>query len=201
MRTHRPVLVFRGGGYEGCFYEWNAILFKPGAPHRPEETQPCVSGRAGKRVLSAAQSGLRSAVIAAKAEGDWHLCTTDRSWVKFDGDFNKGFVRAVCAAAQRECRCDRCKKWFDPDEIVHTGYRGNGGIGVQFDDNHCQECAEEEHEDYCAKFLWKYASMGTRIEAIHRHNEESVHPVSVFAARHDEAPVAYRFYAGEPELY
>ena len=72
---------------------------------------------------------------------------------------------------------------------------------MQFDDNHCLECADEEHDAYCAKSLWKYESMGTRVEAIQRHNEESVHQVSVFAARHEEAPIAYRFYAGEPEFY
>ena len=193
--------MFQGGGYEGCFYEWNAILFQSGVPYQPEEVQPCVSGRAGKRVLSAAQGGLRCALIAATAEGDWHLCTTDVSWTKFDDDFNKGFVRAVCKAAGRKCRCDRCKQWFNPDDIVHTGYRGNGGIGVQFDDNHCLECAEEEHDTYCAESLWEYESLDARVEAIHRHNEESAHQVSVFAARRNNAPVSYHFYAGEPDYY
>ena len=204
---HRPVLIFQGGGYDGCIFEWNALFFQPGTPHRLEAEQPAITGRAGARVLHAAQGGLRAAVRAAKAKGfgfredHWHLCTTDASWQKFNDDFNKGFVRSVCKLAGRECRCDRCQRWFDPDEIVHTGYRGNGGVGVQFDDNHCLECADEQHESYCARHLWHYESVADRVRAIQEHNEESACAVSVFAARRDTAPISYRFYAGEPEYY
>ena len=205
--AHRPVLIFQGGGYSGCFWEWNALFFEPGTHHLSEE-QPAVSGRAGDRVLQAAnERGLRAAVQAAKGEGwgrredNWHLCTTDASWEKFDAEFNKGFVRNVCKVAGLECRCDKCQRWFDPDEIVHTGYRGNGGVGVQFDDNHCTECADELHENYCAEHLWKYESVADRIRAIQQHNEESVCTVSVFAARRSTALVGYRFYAGEPDYY
>ena len=198
---HRPVLIFQGGSYDGCVWEWNALFFQPGAPHRLEDAQPGVSGRAGARVLRAARRGLRPAVLVATAEGDWHLCTTQASWETFDRTFNKGFVRRVCKVAGRECRCDGCQRWFDPEEIVHTGYRGNGGVGVQFDDNYCLECANEQYESYCAEQIWKCESIEDRVRAIQEHNEESTYAISVFAARRDTAPVGYRFYAGEPEYY
>ena len=204
---HRPVLIFKGGGYEGCLWEWNALFFEPGT-RQLSKRQPAVTGRAGDRVLRAAKNGgLRAAVQAAKGEGwgrredHWHLCTTGASWEEFDREFNKGFVRNVCKLAGRQVRCDRCQQWFDTDEIVHTGYRGDGGIGVQFDDNHCTGCADELHENYCAEHLWKYEAVADRVRAIQQHNEESVCTVSVFAARRSTAPVGYRFYAGEPDYY
>lgn len=205
---HRPVLIFQGGGYSGCFWEWNAIFFKPGSPYFPEEDQPAVSGTGGERVLEAAkEGGLQAAVQAAKgsewvrSDKSWHLCTTDKSWAEFDAEFNKGFVRSVCKAADRKCQCQKCKRWFYADEIVHTGYRGDGGIGIQFDDNHCLECADELHESYCAQSLWRYESMADRVRAIQQHNEENACAVSVFAARRAEAPISYYLYAEEPEYY
>lgn len=204
---HRPVLIFQGGGYDGCLWEWNALFFESGT-RTLSEKQPAVSGRAGERVRLAAQDGLRAAVRAARAEGwgrredHWMLCTTDASWEMFDREFNKGFVRNVSKLAGRQCQCDKCKCWYGAEEIHHTGYRGDGGIGVQFDDNHCYECAEELHEEYCAKHVWPYESLGTRVEAIQKRNEECYgDPVSIFAARDQEAPVSYDYYTSGPELY
>ena len=52
-----------------------------------------------------------------------------------------------------------------------------------------------------ARCLWKYEPLGSRVDAIERHNEERADQVSVFAARRSEAPVIYSFYSGEPEYY
>lgn len=60
---HRPVLIFQGGGYDGCLWEWNV---QPGSPYLPEGEQPAVSGTTGARVLQAAkEGGLQAAVAAA----------------------------------------------------------------------------------------------------------------------------------------
>lgn len=60
---------------------------------------------------------------------------------------------------------------------------------------------DDKHDAYCAKSLWKYEPLSTRVQAIQQRNRECVVRVSVFAARCEEDPVAYRHYAGEPEFY
>lgn len=195
---HEPIIVFKGGGYDGCIWEWNIIVFGPAKDGRREIAySKGVSGYAGKRVLEAAKTGgLRAAWAAAQEEDDCALVTHDASWQKFNDDFNKGFVRNAAKAAGRACQCDRCKKWFSPEEVYHTGYRGDGGVGVQYDDNYCLECAEE----ICGEHDWKCASVSERVEAIQRYRDEEGADVSIFAARRD-TPCIPNHYFSQPDLY
>ena len=266
-----PIIIFKGGGYDGCFWEWNAIFlsiekeqlrklgevnYRPGkysSPcnrtrkradklesklktqgyvirsfrytpyskekqnfelwglHRSEkqrprlvvdEKQPVISGRAGKAVLAAFRKSIHCGVVAAASEGEICIIKTEAQWKKFNDDFNKGFVRGIANHAQLDCFCDKCGRGCSADEIVHTGYRGDGGIGVQFDDNHCIECADELHEEWFAKEQWKHLPIKERVEAIQNHNRDCSYEVSIFAARNTKScPVSYRDANCEPEYY
>ena len=214
----KKILIFRGGGYDGCFWEWNALIFESDLKKSvkrflgPEEGNPLVKladlqlvtgykGRKVKALIEArgAFKGVRE--ILGENDGsqrDSFLIRTEAQWEFFSKEWNAGFVRTVAKAAERPCRCDNCGKFFDPEEIYHTGYRGDGGVGVQYDDNKCSDCAYAEHEDYIAR-EWKTLRLATRVEAIKKARRDGS-DVSIFAARRDELPVSAE-YVWENQLY
>lgn len=204
-KLDEPFIIFKGGGYSGCFWEWNVISLKLVEPYRFNKAIPRevnVSGRAGDRVFEAFKKSVSAGVRAAKDEGDFEIVHTLKDWVKVNDDFNKGFVRSIGRALDLECKCDRCGDWFGPDEIYHTGYRGDGGIGVQFDDNHCYECADALHEEWMAENEWKYLSTAEKRSAIKAYNEDHRH-MSLLAATCKKSPIPVYYWAPDsrPDLY
>jgi len=97
--------------------------------------------------------------------------------------------------------CEKCGGLFHPDEIFHTQYRGDGGIGVQYDNNLCEECAGEEHDEWCDKDYWPSCSIEERVELIQKHNIYNDDTISVFAARHDKSPCLDWSQLVENDLY
>lgn len=200
----RRILIFRGGGYDGCIWEWNALLFDQGKLAGKQ----LVSGRSGQHALATVQElGVYRGVLALirggynsrKEETTPFLIRTDAQWETFCKEWNSGFVRTVAKAAGRPCRCDRCGKFFDWEEIFHTGYRGDGGVGIQYEDNKCSDCAAVEHDEYIAE-EWRTLRLSTRVEAIQRARREG-YDVSVFAARRDEMPAIPADCVWENQLY
>lgn len=52
MSAKTKILIFQGGGYDGCFWEWNAIVFEAG-----NVIKSLVSGRTGKSVAESVAGG------------------------------------------------------------------------------------------------------------------------------------------------
>src|SRR5262245_27771928 len=93
------ILIFKGGGYDGCFWEWNAIFIDSSA----KQCDLQVSGRAGKRVgewfEKAAQHPdswrylIGKGLQAAKDEGEIYDIKSRKDWEYFCREWNAGFVR------------------------------------------------------------------------------------------------------------
>lgn len=168
-------LIFKGGGYDGCFWEWNAIIAMPDGTLYTE--QPLVTGRYGREVLQRAiEKGLPSAIADV---------TQDHLWLKTNGDMDTFeqqwscvFVRGVASQMRQTLpshdrgkitlKCQSCNGRFSPSEIFHTKYSGAGGIAIQFHDNVCLECAERQHDEWIAKDVWPTLRKKDRAEAIAR---------------------------------
>ena len=206
-KTKLPVsiVIFKGGGYDGCFWEWNAlILDKEGIS--PDSV---LSGYKGKEFKSQVEKeGLYYTIRDYNREqyrdtSKAFIIKTGKQWELANKEFNKGFIRDIARAADLPCSCDKCGRWKDADYIYHTGYKGNGGIGVEYDDNHCEDCAAELHEEWFAENEWKYMKLADRVEAIQKMNRDSGGQlVSVFAARHDDkCPIWASDAESYPDLY
>lgn len=199
MSENIKLLIFKGGSYDGCFWEWNALVFEDGAL-----VKPLVSGRYGKQAVSAVSRlgtfrGVREITREQYHGADAFFIRNERQWEDFCKQFNSGFVRNVANHAGKEVRCDACGKFFPPEEIVHTGYRGDGGVGISYCDNKCRECADSEHYDYIRR-EWPSLRLKTRVEAIQKARREG-YDVSVLAARRDEMPSIPAECVYEPEYY
>jgi hypothetical protein len=202
MKT--KILIFKGGGYDGCFWEWNALFFENG-----KLSGSLVSGRYGNEAVEAvgdlgafkAIRELRRGGIGRyyKSDSGVYLIRNQTQWAHFCREWNSGFVRRVAELAGQQVPCDRCGGLFCVDEIVHTGYRGNGGIGIQFTDNKCRECADLEHNEHAAGH-WKYLKLKARVEAIARARDDGL-DVSLFAARRNSCPPIAGRHVYEPEYY
>ena len=201
----KKLLIFKGGGYDGCFWEWNALVFDEDGKLSDESL---VSGRSGKEayalveesgVFRGVRSLIREGFNSRQANTNPFLVRTDAQWEYFCKEWNSGFVRSVARVADQRCRCDRCGRFFDCDEIVHTGYKGNGGVGIQYTDNKCCDCAEIEHDEFVAND-WRHLRLAERIKAIQRARQDGC-DVSILAARRDIFPAIYGRHVYEPEFY
>lgn len=208
MKIHTQILIFKGGGYDGCIWEWNALFFTKG---KLDEDQPAVSGRSGEAAVAVVKAngtykGVRD--IVGGGGYTWgngrpdqiHIVRNEDEWKEFCKEFNAGFVRNVAKHCQYDMLCDKCKGMFSPDEIVHTGYRGDGGIGVQFDDNLCTECADEAHDEYVEKYVWPHLSYKEKKEIIERVNGDGAEIPLSKARCKKHMPVMGREVC-EPEYY
>lgn len=203
-RIQAKILIFKGGGYEGCFWEWNALFFENG-----ELSNKLISGRYGSEAIElvnelgpyrAVRSITRSGLGRYyKSDAGTYLIRNSHQWEYFCKEWNSGFVRRVAEIAGEGVLCDRCGRYYSPDEIVHTGYKGNGGLGIQFCDNKCRQCADVEHDDYIAN-EWKHLPLKQRLEAIVRARDDGF-DVSIFAARREEFPPIAGRHVWEPEYY
>ena len=210
-RLTRPFVVFRGGGYDGCFWERNIVEIDrttQGPVAVMSGRRWGISGYRGEEFLKLLrEDGLWGTLRANPYGADrWErfraeLIWTEAQWAAFQTSYNEGFVRGVAVYLELELKCQRCNIWCDPDEIVHTGYHGDGGVGITFTDNKCRECADEEHIEWCAR-EWGSMRLKDRKEWVEKHNRYSgSDKVSIFAIRRDEWPHLYAEVVCEPDYY
>lgn len=249
----KPLIVFKGGGYSGCHWEWNVLIFErrvkftkaeaiesifEHAAHQrklvsvlnsfdafPKElrediitanaalvvwaarakretitplqlcaVQPFVTGAGGDRMLEFFQEeGTRTAYSECRHSEDSYersakAIRTQADWLKFCAEWNCGLVRSVAKHLKYEMPCQDCHKLFPAEEIAHTSYRGNGGVGVNYLDNVCETCAYEKHADWF-KGEWRRMGLKERMALIKRINHEIGEGISFLAARHaDKVP-------------
>lgn len=201
---HPKIVIFQGGGYDGCFWEWNALVL--GEDGKPDKDASLISGGAGRAFCERAEQSVFRAV-REDARGNYRanarpfVIRKDDDWKSARSEFHPMLVRAVARKAGLTIACEVCKKEFDATEVYHDGYEGNGGIGVNMLGLKCDECARNEHEKYCSENVWKYEKLADRVAAIQRWNRDGNGDVSIFAARREIAPIPYDYYTCEPELY
>lgn len=196
-------IVFKGGGYDGCIWEWNVIFYST-------EGKPCdylLSGR-GK---SWKDKCILSTFIATRAmirenDGEIFHGSDEKSWKRFVKDFHHGLVKKVADMLQLKIECQSCGNEFHADEIFHDGYHGCGGIAIQMDGLKCAECIEIEHDEYCSKHIWPNLTEKEKADACSAYIKDNGWEFanelkSSIEANPYSAPFWYSYYAGEPEMY
>lgn len=189
-----PVVIFQGGGYDGCFWEWNAIFFTRDPVTKRlaiNPVQAAVTGRSGRAVLEAFHRGIRqgfeTAIAKSSRENPFRINTIAR-WEEFQKEFNPGFIRSVAKHGQWDIKCQGCKNYFPHYEVFHTKYGGDGGVGIEFHDVVCSECADSQHDQWVARDIWPGLRKKERIEAVKKAIERGM-DIDLSAAEQDECPV------------
>lgn len=145
------LITYKGGGYDGCFWEWNFFLFD----HAGEFVNIFASGRNGITTLETAQ-----AMLEAEVEDEEYFITdlnNPASIKEFVDETNEGLVLAVIKEVNEYYgeekmvfECPECEQMTS--EGFTTGWRGAGGIAIEYYGMVCMDCYASHTCAYCGEY-------------------------------------------------
>lgn len=158
-RQFKNLLVqYKGGGYDGCFWEWNFFYFdSKGKFHNLTST-----GRMGIKTRYQAID-----IINQKPDRfgfkspDFYYYKTNRkkSVEEFQNEVNERLVAECVDRINRienknimYWECDSCARKCHNSDAFHTGYKGDGGIGVIMLGKLCPDCYITGVCDHCHEY-------------------------------------------------
>ena len=143
------LVQYKGGGYDGCHWEWNAFLFDADGKFHNIAT----SGRNGVKDLSEAIETLNN-------DSPYIYKLNDSGIKEFVTECNEAFVKYISKAVNQAygsdiimIECQSCGDMTDPDYMFSTGYHGNGGIGIVETDFVCGDCYCSNSCGHCGEYI------------------------------------------------
>ena len=164
------LVQYKGGGYDGCFWEWNFCLVDD--PETPTKFQ---------NIQSSGSNGIKS-LEAYKSYGfpgnknSMYFYDIDKKedWLEFQNEANPAHVLGVYTWIETHLEdipdhivllCDVCGNPLNIESagedtnyyygIFFGGGRGDGGIGIQYDQKMCECCSENQAYENCYRGLIK----------------------------------------------
>jgi len=193
MKLSKQAIIFRGGGYDGCFWEWNAIYFN-GDTLELLEDQPDISGRDGKAMLDIAR---KKGVVAVLKQAWSEQTEFERkrrelrpTTIRLEShhkrlqEFAVPVALGVAKKLEMTLQCESCGDHFPVAELLPGRYRSSGGCVISATSKRCQDCSDEEAEKMFSEY-WRSCSVADRVELI----DASTAEVSVFSARREDPPM------------
>jgi hypothetical protein len=152
IKNPKNLLVqYKGGGYDGCFWEWNYFLFDANGKFH--------------NLVSSGYNGITEkskALDLLNYNSDNYYSyklTNKKSIDEFQKESAEAHVVRVINKVNgiypkpvMYWECDKCNMKQYDDEMFHDGYKGNGGIGVQMLGKLCSECYSCGVCDYCGEY-------------------------------------------------
>lgn len=156
MFTH--LVMYEGGGYSGCIWEWNAFLCRIEKKKITAFKSVIHSGVLGIDNIDKAN---RHFIGTEKDDNKWDLIKLSskkqiRNW---QDTYNAGLVVGIVSkVAQMEVpgidlffHCDDCGCEVYGNGAA-DGWEGAGGIAMQATEKYCTECYLNHSCDYCGEF-------------------------------------------------
>ena len=130
------LIQYKGGGYDGCHWEWNWFLFdSEGSFHNLAST-----GCMGVKDLA-------EAIETLNGDGHYVYKLNKAGIEAFVTECNDMCVNHVSKMINKaygedliSIKCPICEQKTDPEYMVSTGYSGNGGVGIVELDYVCGDC-------------------------------------------------------------
>lgn len=144
------LVQYQGGGYDGCFWEWNYFFIDEDG----EFNDIFSSGRNGVKNekkfknFDWEQSGVYIYNLTDEKQAEELVKETNEdnilmlARVLYD-DFDFNLIGT----------CDECKREFSLYDAHHSGYEGNGGIGVIYTGVVCSDCYFSGICDDCNEYV------------------------------------------------
>jgi len=143
------VIQYKGGGYDGCFWEWNfAYLDENG------EFQ---------NIFSSGYKGCDTAAELTLIIGnDDTFCydiSTERAIAEIQSECNVDNQYSLAQWIEQNTEftlpliCDSCENETDVDEIIREGVVGCGGIATQSIEKICTECHSIGSCEHCGEYV------------------------------------------------
>lgn len=144
------LVQYQGGGYDGCIWEWNYFLLD--------------SEKKFNNIFSSGHNGVKDEKDFQKFnfdEPDVYIydLTNKEEMKDFVIETNENDVLYVAKVLYDEFDyelkgfCDKCKQEFTLAEGHHTGYKGDGGIGIVYTGMVCESCYYTYSCNRCEEFV------------------------------------------------
>lgn len=164
MKTIRNILVqYKGGGYDGCFWEWNFFVFDGRGKFHDIASS-------GRRAIKTAEEA--EALLSKKPKHDFDdgyykfNLTSKKSMAEFAEETNPRLVDVVATKLSKlfkkplvSFECDECGADVELDggdypRMFHDphNYSGNGGVGIIQYGKLCEDCYLNHSCGYCGEF-------------------------------------------------
>jgi hypothetical protein len=159
MKNPKNLLVqYKGGGYDGCFWEWNFFLFDEAGKFHD-------IGSSGRRAIKTEEKAL-DLLAGVEQEFSWsgpefyrYDLTDPEALKEFQAETAASLVAGVVGKVNElygrdvmYWECDECGNKQHDSEMFHSGYHGNGGIGVTMDGQLCMDCYSSGSCGQCGEY-------------------------------------------------
>lgn len=142
-------IQYQGGGYSGCFWEWNMGFFDSNENYH----SIFHSGTAGCDTKDKIEH-----FIKRKDEGrDYFLYLMDKESIQdFIDNSNDGHVLGVAKWFHKHFpefdnlfnwNCEECGRLLPIYQTHNSSYRGAGGLAIAYEGKICEDCECEETSD------------------------------------------------------
>lgn len=166
-KIYRNLLVqYKGGGYDGCYWEWNFFLFDGRGKFHDIASS-------GHRAITTAEEA--KALLASKQENTWDEgyykfnIKSKKSVQEFQSETNPRLVdivgnkvNAIYKKILMTFDCDECENTIALDKFNSSeypnmfhdphNYTGNGGVGIIQYGKLCEDCYLNHSCGYCGEF-------------------------------------------------
>lgn len=146
------LIQYRGGGYDGCFWEWNFCMFDDDGCFQDIHS----SGRAG----CDSEEKIKAFMQKNRKDKDFYLYNlkSEKQLAEFAAETNAGLVVAVAkwlyeyTPYQLYAVCSICGESVPAEDTEAENFSGCGGIAIQANDIICLECYSNHTCSYCGEF-------------------------------------------------
>lgn len=153
IRHRNAIVQYKGGGYDGCMYEWNYAYFDA----EGEFHSIVATGYRGCRT----KAELRE-FLAATGPNDFDVYRLNRTGEieRFGRETPISHLLTVATWFHDEgfdvgltAVCDVCGKTVPVVDCQGEGLHGVGGIAMQYDKIICAECESQGRCAYCGEYV------------------------------------------------
>lgn len=154
------IIIYKGGGYDGCFWEPNYSIYDAEGMYRILYASGIYGCRTDKEMreriseVDEEESGRDETYFGGGMWYDIYDLTqegVDEMWENENKNVASNVVRRVEELYYPEysftLKCDVCEGRFDQDDIMPGGYRGIGGVAIEMTNYMCSSCILDEGAD------------------------------------------------------
>ena len=152
-KESRYIVQYKGGGYDGCFWEWNYSLISNPKIYGCEFLDIASSGRMGAKSLD-------SLITRYNEDAGFYFydITSEEDINEFLNECNSSHIKNVFQFLNDDlgiklfAPCPICKNKTSSKNMILGEFSGNGGISVISHSWHCKKCDSANHCESCNKF-------------------------------------------------
>ena len=150
LKLNNRLYQYKGGGYDGCFWEWNLFMFDKNGKFINIYT----SGHAGIKTKKEAIALIKNNEIEYRYNLNSH-----KHLLELGNESNAGLVEGIQTFFSKNdidiqliCNCKICKNEVNVDECVATDPSSDGGIVVSNKSLVCDDCYSDHSCPNCGEY-------------------------------------------------